>query len=96
MRVRLRSGLLRAPRRAPGERRAREVEHPVVRGERARGCAGAGREERAEHDVRGGEREQWEDLQRALARARVRERGPALPRAEDGALVPVGGGDSSG
>ena len=54
-----------------------------------RGRAWAEREEWAEHDVRGGEREQREDLQRALMRARGRERGPALPGAEDGALVSV-------
>lgn len=74
---------------APREICPIEVQLPIVeaKGYRRVGCQAGSlttkAEERAEHDVGGCEAEEGKDAKGALAGARGREGGPALPRAED-------------
>jgi hypothetical protein len=71
-----------------GECGALDVDHPVVEPRRRRPWL----EERPQHQVRRREFEHRRDAERALAGSGRRHRGPALPGAENGALVSVQGG----
>lgn len=88
---------LRLARLAARKLRPVQVELPVAEPERdRRGGVGDGArslaaepEEGAEHDVRRREAQEGQHAQGAFARAGGGERRPALPGAEDGALVSV-------